>query len=97
MTYSELIDRPGVILVEFFATWCPHCRHMAPIVEQIRELLDGKAAVVQLDIDKNQEAAEDAGAESTPTFIIYRDDHEMWRQSGEMDGEMLFNKLQSYL
>lgn len=97
MTYTELIDRPGVMLVEFYATWCPHCQRMAPIVEQIRELLDGKAAVVQLDIDKNKEAPEEARVESLPTFIIYENGKELWRQAGEMDGEMLFNKIQSYL
>lgn len=97
MTYTELIDRPGVMLVEFFATWCPHCKKMMPVVEEIRELLDGRASIVQLDIDKNSEAADEAGASSVPTFIIYSDGHEMWRQSGEMDGEMLLGKVESYL
>lgn len=97
MTYTELIDRPGVMLVEFFATWCPHCKKMMPVVAEIRELLDGRASIVQLDIDKNSEAADEAGASSVPTFIIYSDGREMWRQSGEMDGEMLLGKVESYL
>ena len=90
MTYTELIDRPGVMLVEFFATWCPHC-------QKLRQLLDGRASVVQLDIDKNKEAADEAGATSIPTFIIYKDGKEQWRQSGEMDGEVLLGKIESYL
>lgn len=52
MDYNNLTGSKGVVLVEFFATWCPHCRHMSPIVEQIKELLAGKAEVVQLDIDQ---------------------------------------------
>ena len=96
MTYTELIDRPGVMLVEFFATWCPHCQKMMPVVEQLRQLLDGRASVVQLDIDKNKEAADEAGATSIPTFIIYKDGKEQWRQSGEMDGEVLLGKIESY-
>ena len=97
MTYTELIDRPGVMLVEFFATWCPHCQKLMPVVEQLRQLLDGRASVVQLDIDKNKEAADEAGATSIPTFIIYKDGKEQWRQSGEMDGEVLLGKIESYL
>lgn len=97
MTYSQMIQSNPVVLVEFFATWCPHCQKMMPVVEQVKTLLDGRAPVYQLDIDRNQETAEEAGANSVPTFIIYRDGREVWRQSGEMDGEVLLGKVESYL
>lgn len=95
MTYSELISQPGTLLVEFYATWCPHCRKMMPIVEQVKELLGGRAKVYQLDIDQNDEAANEAKAESVPTFIVYKDSKEMWRHSGEIDGEILLSKVES--
>lgn len=95
MTYSELISQPGTLLVEFYATWCPHCRKMMPIVEQVKELLGGRAKVYQLDIDQNDEAANEAKAESVPTFIVYKDGKEIWRHSGEIDGEILLSKVES--
>jgi thioredoxin 1 len=95
MTYSELISQPGTLLVEFYATWCPHCRKMMPVVEQVKELLGGRAKVYQLDIDQNDEAANEAKAESVPTFIVYKDGKEMWRHSGEIDGEILLSKVES--
>lgn len=67
---------------------------MMPVVEQVRELLDGRAEVVQLDIDQNQEAADEAKAESIPTFIVYKNGREMWRHSGEIDGEVLLSKVE---
>lgn len=97
MTYNELVNSQKVVLVEFFATWCPHCRKMMPVVEQVKMLLDGRAAVYQLDIDQNQETADEAGAKSVPTFILYDGGKEVWRQSGEMDGEVLLGKVESYL
>ena len=96
MTYKELTDSKTLLLVEFYASWCPHCQRMMPIVEQVKELLSGTAEVVQLDIDRNQEAATEAGAESIPTFIVYKDGREMWRHSGEIDGEVLLSKVQSF-
>lgn len=95
MTYSELISQPGTLLVEFYATWCPHCRKMMPVVEQVKELLGGRAKVYQRDIDQNDEAANEAKAESVPTFIVYKDGKEMWRHSGEIDGEILLSKVES--
>lgn len=97
MTYSQLISRPGVMLVEFFASWCPHCQKMMPVVEQLRELLEGQADVVQLNVDIDTEAADQAGVKGIPLFIIYKDGKEQWRQSGEMDGQVLLSKVQSYL
>lgn len=97
MTYESAIKESPVVLVEFFATWCPHCQKMMPVVAQVKELLDGQAPVVQLDIDKNQEAANACGVENIPTFIVYRDGNEEWRHSGEIDGNDLLAKVQSYL
>ncbi len=97
MDYNNIINSSKVVMVEFFATWCPHCQRMMPVVEQIKELLDGRADIYQFDIDKNQEAADSLNVESLPTFIVYRDGKEVWRQSGEMDGQILLSKIESYL
>lgn len=72
MTYTDLTDKSPLVLIEFYASWCPHCQRMMPVVAQVKELLAGTAEVYQLDIDANQEAAEAAGAESIPTFIVSR-------------------------
>ena len=97
MTYDEAIRMSDVVLVEFYATWCPHCKRMAPIVDQVKELLDGRANVVQLDIDRNQEAAHASEVSGVPTFIVYKEGREMWRHSGEIDGNDLLNKVESYI
>lgn len=97
MTYSQLITQTPVTLVEFFATWCPHCQKMMPVVAQVKELLAGQADVVQLDIDQNNEAARENGVDGVPTFIIYRNGQEVWRHSGEIGGNDLLAKVQSEL
>ena len=97
MNYSEIIQSSPVVLVEFFASWCPHCQRMMPVVEQIKELLAGKVNVYQFDIDRYSELASENGADSVPTFIVYRDGKEAWRESGEISGEVLLSKIQSFL
>lgn len=97
MEYNEAIKSTPVVLVEFYASWCPHCQRMMPIVEQIKELLSGQVDVYQLDIDLNKEAAEAENVNSIPTFIIYKDGQEVWRDSGEMDGQVLVSRIQSYM
>lgn len=97
MNYSEIINSNPVVLVEFYASWCPHCKRMMPVVEQVKELLAGKVNVYQFDIDENEELSDREGVKTIPTFIIYRDGKEQWRQSGEMDGQVLLSKVEQYL
>lgn len=97
MDYKELINSSEVVLVEFYASWCPHCQRMMPIVAQVKELLAGQVNVYQFDIDQNSALAESEGADTIPTFIIYQRGQEQWRESGEMAGPVLLSKIESYL
>ena len=97
MNYDEIIKSSEIVMVEFFASWCPHCQRMMPIVAQIKQLLEGKVDIYQFDIDEYANLAESQRTESVPTFIIYRNSKEMWRESGEIEGQVLLSKIQSFL
>lgn len=97
MEYTQAINSTPVVLVEFYATWCPHCQRMMPVIDEIKELLKGQVDVYQLDIDLNQELADKEKINSTPTFIIYKSGKAVWRESGEIDGQLLLSKIQSYM
>ena len=97
MEYEQIINTTPVVVVEFYATWCPHCKRMIPVVEQIKELLAGTVDIYQLDIDENDTVAEAQEVESVPTFLIYTNGLEQWRQSGEIDGQELLSRIQSYV
>ncbi len=97
MEYTEAINSTPVVLVEFFATWCGHCRQMEPVMAQIKELLQGQVDVYQLDIDLNQQLSDTEKITGTPTFIIYKDGKPVWRESGELEGQFLLDKIQSFM
>ena len=97
MDYKEIINSSEVVMVEFFASWCPHCQRMMPIVAQIKELLQGQVNIYQFDIDEYADLAQANGADSVPTFIIYKNGKEQWRESGEIEGQVLLSKIESYL
>lgn len=86
----------GTVLVEFYATWCPHCQRMMPVVDDIKALFDGRASVYQFDIDRDSELAGELNVESVPTFIIFKGGEEMWRTSGELPAETLSSKIEQY-
>lgn len=97
MTYQQVVSSAPVVLVEFYATWCPHCQRMAPVVEQVTELLGEAIPTYRFDIDQDREAASEADVNSLPTFIVYGNGEEKWRHSGEIDGNVLLAKVRSFL
>ncbi len=97
MDYINELKSAPIILVEGYGTWCPHCQRMMPVVAQVKEHLEGQVPVIQFDVDENSKLASELKVNSIPTFIIYRNGVEEWRHSGEIDGNALLAKVQSYL
>lgn len=95
--YNELINSSKVVLVEFYASWCPHCQAMMPVVADVKTLLEGRAGVYQFDIDENRELADKLGIDGIPTFILYSEGKPVWTSSGEMKGNALLQKVEEYL
>ncbi len=79
--YQEVIGQQGLVVVQYFATWCGPCKMLKPVLEQIStELTDVKFYRVDIDLFRNQ--AIEAGIRSVPTVVLYKDGEEVDRQSG---------------
>lgn len=46
---GRMINGSHPTLLEFYATWCPHCQKMMPIVEDLKELYAGSANIIQIE------------------------------------------------
>ena len=84
-------------LIDFWAQWCPPCKTMAPIVEEIAEELRGKVEVVQVDVDKEQEKASRYEIFSIPTFVLENDGKEVARITGARSKDALKNWIEEHL
>ena len=65
--------KDGVVLVDFWATWCGPCKMLAPTIEELAEDYEGKAKVCKVDVDENQGLAVRFGVFSIPTVFILKD------------------------
>jgi thioredoxin 1 len=59
------------VLVEFTADWCPPCRQMSPVLEELAREREGRLRVVQLDVDRNPETQAAYAVLSMPTFLLF--------------------------
>lgn len=61
-------DRP--VLVEFTAAWCPPCRMIAPVLDQIAREEAARLKVVSIDVDANPETTRRYGVLAMPTLAL---------------------------
>jgi thioredoxin 1 len=70
---QEVLKAEGLVLVDFWATWCPPCRRLAPTVEAVAADYAGRLTVAKVDVDESPELAQRYGIQSIPTLILFRD------------------------
>ncbi|HWZ29178.1 MAG TPA: thioredoxin [Gemmatimonadales bacterium] len=70
---TEVEQQKGLVVVDFWATWCGPCRMVAPIMEQIAGQYAGKVKVTKLDVDANQKTAMRFNVRSIPSILFFKD------------------------
>jgi thioredoxin 1 len=88
-TFQEIINSESPTLVDFFAEWCGPCKAMKPILEQLKQDIGGKAKIITVDVDKNQNAAQVFKVRGVPTLILFKGGKVLWRQSGVVSSDRL--------
>lgn len=70
---TQVEKHSGVVVVDFWATWCGPCRMIAPILEQLAVEYAGKVKVTKLDVDNNQKTGMRFNVRSIPTLLFFKD------------------------
>jgi thioredoxin 1 len=69
--FDAVVAREPVVLVDFYATWCPPCRTLAPRLAELSRQYAGKATFVKVDVDKSPELSQRMGVRSMPTVFVF--------------------------
>ncbi|MDR2642160.1 MAG: thioredoxin family protein [Planctomycetaceae bacterium] len=69
----ESIIKSGIVLIDFFATWCAPCRQQLMILEQVAETAGDNVTIAKVDTDNLQSLAAKFGIERIPTLILFKD------------------------
>ncbi len=86
--------KSGIILVDFWATWCMPCKIMAPILNDLSEVLTGNASVGKVDVDQNRAASSKYGVRSIPTLVLFKNGTEINRFVGVKTKDFLLKEIQ---
>jgi len=72
-SFKRTIEAHKLTFVEFSAKWCPPCRVLHPILEELQQEQKGKVKIVQVDCDESPELSSRYSVMSMPTVILFND------------------------
>lgn len=94
---AEVEQKKGLVLVDFWATWCGPCLMIAPVLDQLARDYDGKLRVAKLDVDANQRVAARFNIRSIPAVLFFKDGKHVDTVIGAQPKPVLESKIQHHL
>jgi thioredoxin len=94
-TFAQVIQDSRPVLVDFWAEWCPPCRAIAPVLDQIAREANGRYVVAKLNVDENQQTAGQFRIEGIPTMLIFKNGKLVDRLVGAHPKQTIVQHLQS--
>jgi len=86
---AEVLAADGAVLVDFWAAWCPPCRMLSPLVDELAREYAGRVKVGKLDVDQSPEVASRYGITSIPSLLVFQDGKVVAQRVGAVPREEL--------
>ena len=90
---QEVLQAPTPVVVDFWANWCPPCKMIAPVLEEIATEKNGNLKIAKLDTDENPAAVQKFGVMSLPTLLVFKNGQEVARIVGYRDKSQLLQQI----
>lgn len=87
--------KQGVILVDFYATWCPPCKMLSPILEEVAS--SRKYKIAKINIDENTSIAHKLKIDVVPTLIVFKDGKIVDKSVGYISKEEVMELLDKHI
>lgn len=91
--FKSSIEQGGLVIVDFWASWCGPCRTLLPIMDKLSEEVTS-VPMYKVNVDAESEVAISAGVRNLPTLIFYKDGNVVTKLVGLQTRENLMKVIQ---
>src|SRR5699024_6843602 len=81
--FAETIDKDGIVLIDWWASWCGPCLSFAPIYEEASER-HSDVTFTKIDTEAEVDLSTQADIQSIPTLMVFRDGILLFSQAGAL-------------
>jgi thioredoxin 1 len=93
---SEVLNSEVLVMVDFWAPWCPPCRIIAPILEELAEEYKGKVKIGKLNVDEHLQKATEYKIMSIPNLKFFKEGKVVDEIIGAVPKEEIKKKIEKY-
>ncbi|GAA3424095.1 thioredoxin [Streptosporangium sandarakinum] len=94
---EQVLESDKPVLVDFWAEWCPPCRMIAPVLEQIEAEYGDRLTIAKLNSDEHPEIAARYGVTGLPTLNLYKDGEVVRQIVGAKPKRLLLADLEGHI
>ncbi|TJY35912.1 thioredoxin [Pontimicrobium aquaticum] len=95
-SFKEIISKDIPVLVDFYAEWCGPCKVMESKLKEVKGELKEAISIIKINVDTNSQLAAKYQVRGVPTFILFKNGKQLWRQSGIIDKNELINIIYKF-
>lgn len=93
---NQVLAENKLVVIDFYADWCPPCRQLAPHIGKLADSHDGRVKVVKVDVDEAGELAKAFDVQSIPALFVVKDGKKVSQEAGYKSYEDLVKWIEKY-
>ena len=93
--FKNIEESKEVVLVDFYATWCPPCQKLTPILEEISN--SRKYKISSVNVDENISIASKYNIDVVPTMLVFKNGIVIDRKVGLLDKQKIIDMLDKHI
>ncbi len=95
--FADALKKYGVIVVDFWASWCMPCKMIAPAIESLAKKHQGKVVFGKMNVDENPDTPSKFNIMSIPTLIVFKDGQPAGTIVGAMPEKAIEDRIQEII
>ena len=92
---NQVLESDIPVLVDFWASWCPPCKMVEPVIQESARDLKGITKIAKINVDQNPVSAFTYEVVGVPTFVLFREGNEISRCVGAQSKQQLLDMLEN--
>ena len=94
--FEDVINENKLVLIDFYAQWCPPCKMLAPILEEVQKNIQD-VLIVKIDVDQNENISRKFKIMSIPNMILFKDGEVVESVVGLRDQAFIVDMIKKHM
>ena len=85
--------KSGIVLIDFWASWCMPCKMMSPILNEVADAIGDEARICKVNVEDHQQLSSKFSVRNIPTLILLKNGKEIERFVGVKTKDFLIKQI----